>query len=270
MKSGIPNRLYKYRYFDEPDFHLRILTHNEIFFSSSAQFNDPFDCRTSIEYSGSREEIIRYWQKRMADVQIPLPPETEGMDLETMYDSGYFTSPPALAIAKQFTKTFGARALGIFCLAPNYSNILMWSHYSSSHSGFVVGFDTAQLEQFCNDSTFSGGPITALDFVRYSRPMPQINAYRHSRNERFEKQFLTKAEDWSYEEEYRILMQNSPNTPRILPPNAIKRVILGCQIDPTNRERVINILRARGDHLPLFQANTSDTAFALEFQGVRY
>jgi hypothetical protein len=270
MKSDFPESLYKFRCFDKCDLHIRILTHNEIFFSSAAQFNDPFDCRISMQYTGTREEIVEYWKKQIANSQFPLPPGIEGVDPEEMYERGYFTSPEALELAKQFTKDFGARALGVFCLTASYSNILMWSHYSSSHSGFVVGFSTLQLKQFCYDSTFGGGAITALEVVRYSRAMPQVNAYRHNQNERFEKQFLTKAEDWCYEEEYRILMQNGPNTKATLPPNTITRVILGFQIDPSNRDRMIHVLRSRGDHLPLFQAQPSDSQFALDFLEVQY
>src|ERR1043166_914215 len=159
MKADFPNNLYKFRYFDKSDFHIRILMHNEIFFSSAALFNDPFDCRISMQYTGTKEEIVEYWKKRISNSQFPLPPGTEGIDPGAMYGRGDFTSPQALEIAKQFTRSFGARALGIFCLAADYSNILMWSHYSSSHSGFVVEFSTLQLKQFCHDSTFGGGPI---------------------------------------------------------------------------------------------------------------
>ena len=38
----LPPKLYKYRNFDDPN-HLRVISHNEIFFSSPKNFNDPFD-----------------------------------------------------------------------------------------------------------------------------------------------------------------------------------------------------------------------------------
>lgn len=265
-----PRHLYKYRHFDNRNLHIRVLTDNEIFFASPAKFNDPFDCRISLDYAGTREETVRNWNDRIANLQFPLPRGLEGLNPEELYDRGFFTSPQLLQVAKQFTKNFGAKAFGIFSLSANHWNILMWSHYSSSHSGFVVGFDSAQLTDYCHSSAFGGGPIVALDVVRYSRLMPQLNAYRHDRNERFEGQFLTKAVDWQYEEEYRMLMQNSPNTPATLPAKAIKTVHLGCQIDPSHRDRIIEVLKARGDQLQLFQAKTSDTMFGLEFEQIRY
>jgi len=43
--DSFPRYLYKFRYFDKDDYHLRILTQNEIFFASPSLFNDPYDCR---------------------------------------------------------------------------------------------------------------------------------------------------------------------------------------------------------------------------------
>ena len=41
--------------------------------------------------------------------------------------------------------------LGIFCLSANCSSILSWSHYSDSHRGFCIGFDTSVLFDFSID-----------------------------------------------------------------------------------------------------------------------
>ncbi len=41
--------------------------------------------------------------------------------------------------------------IGLFSLSADPYNILMWSHYSLNHSGFVIGFDTKSLS---NDYDF--------------------------------------------------------------------------------------------------------------------
>jgi hypothetical protein len=267
----IPDHLYKYRFFDRDNMHLRILTHNEIFFSSPARFNNPFDSKIPLDYStGTKEEIIEYWSKHLLHPESHPPPGFKIDKIEELYDQGYFASDYMRKRALELTKNYGAKALGIFSLSANDSNILMWSHYSLAHSGFLVKFSSDSLREFCRKSTFDEGIITALDIVQYDTQMPKISAYRNTQNERFASQFLTKAIDWKYEEEYRILRHNSPDTVFQLPMDSIRGVILGCQIEEANKQKVIEILKGRGDKLPLYQANTAHLEFRLEFNQVIY
>ncbi len=61
LPEDFPKILYKFRYFDEKGYHLRILTDNEIFFASPKLFNDPFDCRIPVRYDlGNRDQKIRH------------------------------------------------------------------------------------------------------------------------------------------------------------------------------------------------------------------
>jgi len=58
MKS--PDYVYKYRCWDD-EHHRRIITHGEIYFTSAASFNDPFDCSIPIQYTlMSKEEMLKY------------------------------------------------------------------------------------------------------------------------------------------------------------------------------------------------------------------
>lgn len=263
-----PEHLYKYRYFDEKGLHLRMLTHNEIFFPSPARFNDPFDCQISMNFSdATKEEILCYWEKRINDSQVSLRP---GDSLEELYEKGFFSSPIARKLARESTKNISAKILGIFSLTSNNSNILMWSHYSSSHTGFVIGFRTQGLKDFCSKCIYNKKNIIAMDIIRYSSLMPIINAYRRSYNERFNLQVLTKAIDWQYENEYRMLKQNGPDTTEILPSNVFSYVFVGCRIEQNNLDKIIQVLRDREDQLPLFQARTSETKFGIEFEQIEY
>ena len=58
MKSEIPNRIFKYRSFDNDGYYRDLLKNNEIYFSSPIKFNDPFDCRVVPNYeNGNRRDI---------------------------------------------------------------------------------------------------------------------------------------------------------------------------------------------------------------------
>jgi hypothetical protein len=79
--------------------------------------------------------------------------------------------------------------LGILCLSKTPSNILMWSHYAASHSGFLIEFDS-------NHGYFNHGTSE----VRYSHNRPRMLA---KAGDQATDIFYTKGIDWRYEKEVR-------------------------------------------------------------------
>ena len=57
-----PRYFYKYKRMDEAhlDYSSRIFTHNELYFSTVNEFNDPFDCRCHYELNGSEADLAEY------------------------------------------------------------------------------------------------------------------------------------------------------------------------------------------------------------------
>ena len=55
--DNFPEILYKYRDWENP-FHKKLITHGEIFLSCPSNFNDPFDCQLSLDYSSVSEEVL--------------------------------------------------------------------------------------------------------------------------------------------------------------------------------------------------------------------
>ena len=262
--------LYKFRHFGDEN-HLRILTDHEVFFPSPVRFNDPFDSRVSPRYDqASREEVVAYWARFLKDEFPNETHERRQAMAEHVFDSGRFNTPEGLIAIKVVIEQFAQTKLGIFSLTPHFRNILMWSHYAQSHSGFVVGFLAQDLRNFALTYTVGQGQIMLLQSVRYNKTYPDLNVYRLSRREQFDGQFLTKAEDWAYESENRILLQEGANKRVGIPYDLVRRVILGCQINQPDKRRIIDILRARRDKPTLFQAVKSDRSFALQFKKLAY
>lgn len=60
--------LYKYREFDNKNKNMewiqRIFTHNELYFPSPQQFNDPFDCRVQASFEASDDDWENYLKDR--------------------------------------------------------------------------------------------------------------------------------------------------------------------------------------------------------------
>lgn len=115
----------------------------------------------------------------------------------------------------------------IYCLGPDASNLLMWSHYADKHKGICLEFSTHNDVMCC--------PLR----VDYPEQFPVVRAYSTDSAENL-RPLLTKANVWAYEHEYRLIAQErstatgggtliTDNSYLKLPKNALLSVIVGCQ-----------------------------------------
>ncbi|WP_169746364.1 DUF2971 domain-containing protein [Sphingomonas changbaiensis] len=144
--------------------------------------------------------------------------------------------------------------VGICSLTEHSDNILMWSHYASSHTGLCLGFEPS---------------LEAIDFacafeVIYRQDRPTINLIRKGQGEELlEKILLTKAADWSYEREWRMINQDIESRLRHFPPVALKEVILGSRITDHAKAEIIAATKASSSKPAIFQAIPSRSTFSL-------
>ncbi|MBE2281998.1 MAG: DUF2971 domain-containing protein [Prosthecobacter sp.] len=127
-----------------------------------------------------------------------------------------------------------AERFRLLCCSHRHDSILMWSHYAEKHRGMVIEFDP--------DLFMPGVCLSkhALDVVYRSSP-PTIPAL-HLEPAGFELalnvMLSTKALEWSYEEEVRILfpapegLKNTDPFDQVFDPMCIKRIIVGCYDHP--------------------------------------
>lgn len=65
-EKDMPSILYKYRNWKD-DYHKGLLTHNEIYFASPKDFNDPYDCRITERFVNRTPEEIENYKTKLAD-----------------------------------------------------------------------------------------------------------------------------------------------------------------------------------------------------------
>jgi hypothetical protein len=263
-----PKYLYKFRSFRDNN-HKGILTDNELFFPSPDKFNDPFDCYVSMRYDDfTKNEFIRYWTSRfMEDF-----PDARHNDIRKKVKDFYnkVRSPNGRKVmAETQEKTIRimrSKDIGVFSLTANLKSILSWSHYADSHRGFCVGFLTRNLKAFLEKC----GPLLDLRLVDYTKEYPFINVYRTSDEEKMNRIVFTKSKDWEYEDEYRVIWFTGANKSLRIPNGVIRRVVLGCQVNSTDINEMVSILRSRADRISLFQAKPKEDSFGLRFDFIRY
>lgn len=92
---------------------------------------------------------------------------------------------------------------GVICMSKDWDSPLMWAHYAESHKGVVLGFDV---------------PDQAFYQVEYTKKRPTLadmglNTLDDITPEDIKRLIRTKAEGWSYEQEYRAYIGLNDGVP---------------------------------------------------------
>jgi hypothetical protein len=143
----------------------------------------------------------------------------------------------------------------------------MWSHYAANHSGIVIEFDT-------DEQPFSH--IAHLTFpVTYSAKKPDYIHYNKCSD--FQKKIFavaaTKAADWSYEKEIRIIVAAGrplrDNLYMPVSPASITAVLCGCRMIGLAKVQVRAALKPSAfAHVRILQAVLDRSEYALTFEEV--
>jgi Protein of unknown function (DUF2971) len=129
------------------------------------------------------------------------------------------------AMSTHFRNSFS-----VLSLSENYSSILMWSHYSNSHTGFAIEYDFSKLgyqdllKRLCFPVSYTRKP---RDATRY-----MVRADMSHYNNLFGQYMcLIKKDEWAYEKEWRIVHAigaSHANSELLMPkPSAI---LLGAEV----------------------------------------
>lgn len=255
----LPEVLYKYRDWSNVN-HKSLITKQEIYLSAPNSFNDPFDCKiptrwdlmTQDEFDQRNEELLEIGRK------VSYPNKINRKDLiKHLQSKGIWWSREN--IKKQgkdyFDKISGLS--GVISLTSKADNILMWSHYSNSHSGFCVGFDTEKILK-----------LTCFDFigkVNYSKPYPIIKA-AYDIDLRYFLEMFSKSSDWEYEDEYRITKRHMDSRVVKLPKDTIKEIILGCSINDIDKKELTTQIQTNLPHVKIKQAELKEYEFGLNIK----
>ena len=244
-----PSRLFKYF----PPERASILRDCEIAFSRLSAFNDPFEGNPDITSVGAGGQLLA----KVAD-GLPaalrerydaLPSEAKrGKPFELVLRAFHAANAGGeLQAIVDGYEQMGVSAVketlpqvaGVCCLCEEPDNQLMWAHYGSSHSGFVLEFDAAS-------PFFESARRVAYRSRRPSGPLVGMEA---------QDLFLTKGNVWAYELEWRML-RLFKNADRVLrqdgqqiylfrfPPEMVKSVIFGARATPSLREAMRDAARS--------------------------
>ena len=232
-------------------------------FTNASQLNDPFDCHPKlIDYSNvpdsiAKDAIHKEWEQEVF--------ENDALNLR---NNTWLCS---------FSKV--------------NDSILMWSHYCYNHKGVCIGLD---LDKVMESVPPMFGSLYLEPFVlnvQYQDIIERPNAY-HSTKDMFSYQWRTKAKEWEYEQEVRLVMPEPHPMYAALTPEQAKKskrrevmdwkevhhyiplkgecfesIYFGVNTEQNEKEKIIKYVREKlNSQIKLYQMRVDENAFRLRVE----
>lgn len=240
-------------------------------FTQPAALNDPFECIPILSVDESRQVLDAFIHETEAGILddiinegLPRKRDWEAFqERKIELQEELKTNPGKLRdfFFRQAEEKINA-SIGIFCLAKRWDSGLMWSHYSSSHTGFCIGFHRDH-PFFLGDGTSPG-----LRDVCYSQSRVRVPLEKGKAID-FDVMF-TKSIDWKYEQEERMLFLLEKSKKVIdgnpckihlfeVPRDAVSEVIVGARASDQLEGQLVTFCSANG--MKAFRALPSSSDF---------
>jgi hypothetical protein len=287
MRKDIPRKLYKYFGPERCSFFNDL----RVRFSQLGSFNDPFEGRPDIRTFEKGEDMLRrlgsVTREESEGVYQSLPPHVKStftagqvhVLTEHIVKNRGIKRPSQIESVTPYAASFITgdidQLLGVLCLSEVPDSLLMWAHYGSSHTGFVVEFD-AWHECFHQ-------PLSGEDDLRHLRRVQ----YRETRPSALLAEmeatdlFLAKSAHWDYEREWRIVRALDEATATIpdvphpiklfeISADAVQSVIFGTRIRDDVERCITTAIKASKQlsHVQIKRAAPSASHFLLEIHDV--
>jgi hypothetical protein len=240
-----PKSFFKYRSLSDP--HTKeIFENKELWYSSPAKINDPFDCRIPVNFGAAdKGDIDAYcadWECAGLEAggsrpEIEKQIERQREDIEAGRGDQLFAEKH-----ERFRRDLFDNHASMFCFSMCGDSILMFSHYAEAHRGICMEFSFSLMDAPTGvtpaQSCLGGQGGARLD-VDYRDVPPNLNYFKIRRSPLafFAGQIGTKAKCWEYEKEHRLFRLEREGAVGFAP-HIFKRVILGALTDNDDYVRV--------------------------------
>lgn len=247
--------LYKYREINSKGLE-RTIVNGEVFLPDPTQFNDPFDCKPKVCIHNSEYLRNKYYKSLIKSKRPDLTPQQIKREIKNNPRIKKLRNTEYLnGLVLKLIKSYG-----IYCLTEVPDDILMWSHYSASHTGICLQFNASQeLSLFWE----------ALK-VTYQDKYPEVNVMKIGEYEQFFNLFATKSEHWEYEKERRVIKDENEGGSKVytFDTKLLTGVILGAKISKEDEKLVLNWVGRKNTPTNIFRARINKEAYVLDIEGI--
>lgn len=246
--------LYKYTPHNNDSRKYEIITKSQLWFSKVESFNDPIDSKLDYRQEYTPDEIKEYWKNFPST-------KRENKSLEEIQNL-YGNNESFVNNLNEEFNIYRSK-LGVLCFSKNPENILMWSHYANNHKGIVYEF---------KPSLFTHKRTSSFKAFPYKVNYPNDRCYNllsytltgDAKKEQFAYELLTKAKDWEYEEEYRMIdFENSGN--KTFKKDSLVSIIFGVRTNDIEIDIMKCLCKKNGlSHIQFKKAKFKEGKFEIE------
>jgi hypothetical protein len=267
--TRIPKRLHKYRSFNALT--LSLLTNENVYYADPTTFNDPLDCDPSINVDTDRSTLeklcFRMLTKRhgrdqaLREMNNYIYMSSEYGDYKKDPEvASYYMRSLASRIRKLIMEEFSQQ--GVLSLASRWDCPLMWSHYADQHQGICIEYSLA--EHAC-ETIFP---------VRYARRRSiriselaswKLEGSSESAESIRQTFFFSKAPQWRYEREWRVLANRTGEQPA---PFRIASVYFGLRCSYAVTTNIVKLFENSGRSIKFYDIVAKDESFGLARRSV--
>jgi len=196
---------------------MKIITNSELYFASPKAFKDPFDCKVYFRPSVSKNEL----RKKHKEIVKKFMPQSNRTQRRAKVAQDVKAATPNEFLSKISSGLQkSVNNLGILSLSSNPLNILLWSHYACGHTGMCLKFLTTGTTPFFGLS----------QKVNYETKYPIVDLLKDGPGRHTDAFLLTKAIDWKYEDEWRIIDHTLGAGYRHFPEKLLMGIIFGARM----------------------------------------
>lgn len=226
----------------------------QLWISSPNTFNDPFDCAFNLDikslmYNTAYKSCSHLYDNTTLNQELHHQHAihlVNNTDLELQE-----------RVEKQIKQISEIVFVSCFSEYENLLSLRMWGHYASKHCGFCAEYDfntiTRQYRSFC--------PIRYSDVYSINHDPTTPEEYRAFRLQIG----FTKAEEWDYEKEWRVIVDNEDNAGidgYSVPFPRPKSIYMGVKIKTKLKEDLIKLCKEKDIHI--YQMYMQPESFRLE------
>ena len=262
MRPDLPRVLFHYQPF-KPEWLEQAIVGRTLYFSTPANFNDPWDCKPEFDPDSADDPKVRE-KHALYYIEITCKHRPDITQEELERNAQTIRNDPRFLRSKisEFMATFStqvAEQYRVYCLSSKPDHELMWAHYAEHHKGLCLGFTTKS-------------PLFEETLkVDYRALYPSFDMVQADLSVLY-----IKSKSWRYEEEYRLVAQEESravgntllarNNLVELPDKTLTKIIAGC-LAPATTVTALKEIVAKSPHpIELFRAVKAPRQYKFLFE----
>lgn len=229
-----------------------------VWFSSPSSLNDPFECRPWFTFNGTEIEIVEALAGNLQkNSSMTLNDAT--VQARSMFLSGQHCNSETWQNLRADVTARVAEKIGLYCLAKENDNIVMWSHYARNHEGYCLEFEATRSTRVFGDS----------QKVIYTEEFPAVDFFNTPSSKQFDLIFLSKFIGWKYEAEHRIIDHQRGPGLHSYDPKLLRSVTFGMKMPDRDRQKIREWLKYRSHEVKFNQATIDHREFKIHIVEIK-